>query len=216
MSDKSKTTRQGILDSACRIFSEKGYHRATIDDICRSAGANIALVNYYFGDKASLYDAVWKQSFECAVGTYPLDESVGDEAEPREHLYAAVHAILRRMFDEGDAGIFSRLMVQEMACPTLKLSDIADKAIRPQFEHICGILRAFLGEDADEGVVTRCAIGIMGQCIIFATNRPLRSRILGDDDFDSDDVDRLADHIALFSTAGLKAVNAAGKADGEQ
>ena len=113
---------------------------------------------------------------------------------------------MKRVFASDDAGIFSRLMVQEMACPTLTLANIVDMAIRPQSEHICAILQELLGDtDVGRGVLNEYMIGIMGQCIIFASNRPLRSHLLGKDDFGDEDVDRLADHITKFSLAGLKA-----------
>ena len=209
MTNKSKNTRQEILDSACIIFSKKGYHRATIDEICKTARANIALVNYYFGDKASLYDAVWKQSFECADSAFPLNEGCDDSALPQVRLQAAIRAMLKRVFSTDDSGIFSRLMVQEMACPTLNLSDIIERAVRPQSEHICHILRELLGGNTvDQRIVKQCMISIIGQCIVFSFNRPLRSHLLGKQDFCKEDVDRLSDHITRFSLAGLEATKA--------
>lgn len=207
MDHDGKHTRQRLLKSACLVFSENGYHRSTIGDICKAAGANIALVNYYFGDKASLYDAVWRHTFECASRECPLDEGVTDEDAPERRLQAAIRAMLTRVLTTGDSCLFSRLMVQEMACPTLTLSHIVDDAIRPQADHICQILRDLLGdEDADARVVTECMLSIMGQCFILASNRPVRSRLLGERDFGEGDVDRLTDHITRFSLAGLRAV----------
>ena len=51
-------TRDRILESACRAFAERGFRETTISDICRAAQANIAAVNYYFGSKEKLYEAV--------------------------------------------------------------------------------------------------------------------------------------------------------------
>lgn len=205
MAKNNNNTRQNILNSACMVFAEKGYHRATINEICKTAGANVALVNYYFRDKASLYDAVWKQSFEYASLKFPLDRDSADS--PQERLHTAVHAMLRRVFATDEYGIFSRLMVQEMACPTLTLSNIVDRAIRPQSEHICGILRELLGDNKiEQSTINECMASIMAQCIIFASNRPVRSLLLGKDDFCEEDVERLANHITRFSLAGLEAV----------
>jgi len=203
----NNNTRQNILDSACMVFADKGYHRATINEICKKAGANIALVNYYFRDKASLYDEVWNQSFESTSRKFPLNDESDSSGSPQERLHTAIHAMLRRVFATDEYGIFSRLMVQEMSCPTLTLSNIVDRTIRPQSEHICGIIRELLeGSKIEQNTINECMTSIMGQCIIFASNRHFRSRLLGKDDFCEEDVVQLANHITRFSLAGLEAV----------
>jgi hypothetical protein len=52
-------TRERLLAGACEIFTKKGYRDATIADICERAGANVAAVNYHFGDKETLYIEEW-------------------------------------------------------------------------------------------------------------------------------------------------------------
>ena len=47
----SDPTREKLLDVAGRIFADRGYRAATIREICLAAGANVAAVNYHFGDK---------------------------------------------------------------------------------------------------------------------------------------------------------------------
>ena len=48
-------TREKLLEAAAAVFAETGYHGATVRQICARAGTNVALVNYYFGDKMGLY-----------------------------------------------------------------------------------------------------------------------------------------------------------------
>ncbi|MFF5211558.1 TetR family transcriptional regulator [Streptosporangium sp. NPDC000396] len=51
-------TRQRILDAARRLFTELGYDQVTMRLISAEAGANIALINRYFGSKRELFAEV--------------------------------------------------------------------------------------------------------------------------------------------------------------
>ena len=51
-------TRDKLIEAAGSVFAERGYRAATIREICRRAGANVAAVNYTFGDKMGLYTEV--------------------------------------------------------------------------------------------------------------------------------------------------------------
>lgn len=51
-------TRRRLLEAATRLFSEHGYAAVTVRDITRAAETNLAAVNYHFGGKLGLYEAV--------------------------------------------------------------------------------------------------------------------------------------------------------------
>src|SRR5215216_4026858 len=53
--------RAHLLLVALRLFSEKGFAKTSIRDIAHAAGANVAAISYYFGDKAGLYRAVFTE-----------------------------------------------------------------------------------------------------------------------------------------------------------
>jgi AcrR family transcriptional regulator len=67
-------TKNRLLEAAGQVFSEKGYELATVREICDRAEANVASVNYYFGDKQRLYtDAVREAQCVC-VGQVPMPQ----------------------------------------------------------------------------------------------------------------------------------------------
>ena len=56
-------TRGKILAEAEREFAEKGYDLASVREMTRRAGVNMALANRYFGSKEDLYRIVAKRLF---------------------------------------------------------------------------------------------------------------------------------------------------------
>ena len=67
---KKKAVRQAILDSAYDLFSERGYHSTTLQEIAELAGVGVSSLYSYFPSKLHLLYAVvepWqKDAFERA------------------------------------------------------------------------------------------------------------------------------------------------------
>lgn len=59
MSDQD--TRDLILDAAEEVFASRGYHGASVRTITSKAGVNIAAINYHFGSKEALFEAVFRR-----------------------------------------------------------------------------------------------------------------------------------------------------------
>ncbi|GAA4580445.1 TetR/AcrR family transcriptional regulator [Planotetraspora phitsanulokensis] len=53
-----EATGERILAAAGELFAEHGYDQVTVRMIASAAGANVALVNRYFGSKANLFATV--------------------------------------------------------------------------------------------------------------------------------------------------------------
>jgi TetR/AcrR family transcriptional regulator len=49
-----------ILDAAFRVFSDRGLHRATLDDVAKAAGITKGTIYLYFPGKAALFAAMLK------------------------------------------------------------------------------------------------------------------------------------------------------------
>jgi AcrR family transcriptional regulator len=58
----AETTRADLLKAARRRFAIDGYERTTSRDIAVEAGANVSLINRYFGSKEGLFDVVLRES----------------------------------------------------------------------------------------------------------------------------------------------------------
>ena len=51
-------TREQILDSSLKLFSEKGFARTSVRDIAQAAGITDAAIYYHFASKRDLFEAL--------------------------------------------------------------------------------------------------------------------------------------------------------------
>ncbi|XPV75345.1 MAG: TetR/AcrR family transcriptional regulator [Desulfovibrio sp.] len=87
-------TKARVLTAASAVFCEKGYENTTIREICTAAQANVASINYHFGDKRTLYVQVLKQWVDESIDNSILDQFSTD-TPPIEKLKAYVKSELK-------------------------------------------------------------------------------------------------------------------------
>jgi TetR/AcrR family transcriptional regulator, regulator of cefoperazone and chloramphenicol sensitivity len=200
-------TRQRLLDAAGEVFAGQGFRNATVREICKRAGANVAAVNYHFGDKERLYLAVMRYAHGYAFKKYPSDMGLRPGAPPEDRVKSFVTAFLLRVLDIGKSSWAGRLMSKELAEPTAALDFIVSEQIKPNFGFLSAALRELLGRAGqDDALVTRCAASIVGQCLFYHFGRPVLERLRPGTKIGPDQVEGLARHITAFSLAAVKAL----------
>lgn len=87
-------TKDRIIEAASREFCDRGFKGTTVRDICTRADANVASVNYHFGDKRKLYIQVlslWMQE----MMQYPdMKDSSFMSLSPEEKLKSYIRSEL--------------------------------------------------------------------------------------------------------------------------
>ena len=83
-------TVERILDAAEQLFAEKGFAETSLRLITSKAGVNLAAVNYHFGSKKALIQAVFSRFLGpfCASLERELDrrEALTDKQDTLEEL----------------------------------------------------------------------------------------------------------------------------------
>ncbi|EAX49021.1 transcriptional regulator, TetR family [Thermosinus carboxydivorans Nor1] len=155
--EDTRSKRQQILDAAYEVFSQKGYHRATIDEIIALADTGKGTVYNYFINKEQLFYTLIKERsapFEAA-----LAEVVGGVEPPLVKVERLIKLFLR--FYVANADLW-RVMMHEVrgfgseGQSTLK--EEQREKYRAWFRHTIGMLEKVLQEGIDQGVIRECDV----------------------------------------------------------
>lgn len=211
-----KTARKGrkeigirLLEAACKVFAEKGFRGATIMEISSLAGANIASINYHFGDKKTLYVEAWRYAFATSIEQYPPDGGVPDNASPKERLKGHIGALLRRLSDKNTLEFL--IARTELTNPTGLLQDVLREEIAPIHRKLKGIVADLLGPSASEPQIKNCVLSIISLCIEPMVLARSTNEQNGKGLFPPiDDIEEFVEHVIQFSLGGLKSIKASG------
>ena len=185
------------------MFAELGFHHTTVREICNRAGANIAAVNYHFGDKTGLYTEVVRQSMRAAK-LEAVRAAFDQNAPPAEILRAVIKTRLEslRGLDLGDWHF--RIFAHELAKPTPAMNVVVNEAIRPLYLRMCKLIAVMVALPPDHQKTRLCAQSIIGQILFYAFAARVISRLGPEVKMTRSQVDLIANHITEFSLAYLR------------
>lgn len=209
----SPATRSRLIAAAGEVFAAQGFQSATVREICSRAGANIAAVNYHFGDKTELYLAVIRESVCAAVDDQralaatnaPRHANSVEIAEAE--LSAVVTAMLSKMSADAKRPAWHfRIMAHEMVAPTPVFARVVDEVIGPQHARLCGIISKIIGGSRDSERTRLAANSVVAQVLLYAHGRPVIERLWRGFEMNERTTHRIAAHIASFSLCSLHAM----------
>ena len=201
-------TRLRVLESAVEVFAARGFRHATIHEICKGAGANIAAVNYYFGSKEKLYAEAWRKAFSDNLAVHPPDGGVPADAPAEERLRGRVRALIHSFADEGNQAFL--IMSKEMASPTALLREVHRECMTPLHEETDALMRELLGAGATEQQVRFCEASLLSLCVGVIRHARMHREHAGKEapPMMIRDFSAYAEHAAEFALAGIRAIRA--------
>lgn len=201
MAKPTDDTRRRLLEAAGETFAEKGFQAATVREICSRAEANLAAVNYHFGDKEQLYLETVRYAHFAGQG--PPSSPPPSSATPEQRLREFIYDFLSRLLDPNRPAWHARLIAREMSDPSARCLEMMAPYVRANFTALQAVLDDLLAQETPE--VERHLIGfsIVGQCLHFKMHRPIARLLVGEEELATYDLDRIADHITRFSLASL-------------
>ncbi len=191
-----------LIEIAGEAFGERGYEAVGVREICQRAGANVAAVNYHFGDKRGLYVACLRHAQSCRVDDLAAPEWPADFA-PADKLRAFIRGMLESKLDSSRPPWHLEMMLREMGRPTDACREIVEDYIRPMAEALAEILRELLPGADWNRQTWMIGFSIIGQVLFYHINQPVIRLLMGPGGFDALTLDDLTDHITRFSLAAI-------------
>jgi AcrR family transcriptional regulator len=196
------TTRDRIIEAAGQMFADRGFEATTVRDICHAASANIAAVNYYFGDKQRLYIQAVLRANRWRMEQAVLPSWTAD-TPAEQKLTDFIATFFRRVRTNPKDAWQNRLMMREMMRPDAACAEVVRESIRPQFEMLLSILRALSDDKLSDEALHLTAFSIVGQCLFYHFADPVVQHLVDGVEYADYGIDKLARHVAQFSLAAL-------------
>ena len=203
----SDSTKTRVLKAAGAIFARKGFRSTTVREICESAEVNLASVNYYFGDKQTLYIESVVHARQMRVKQVPTP-SWPQDATAEQKLAGYIEMVLERVVALKTAPWQVQLLVREILQPTEACKKLVRDYFRPFLNELAQIINEIVGDELPQEKSMKLAFSIIGQCMYYRFAGELTSMIIEEDGIDLEfDKSHLAAHITNFSLAALKNMN---------
>lgn len=174
-----QATRQHLLETAGQVFAELGFAGGTTKEIASRAGTPMASINYHFGSREGLYEAVLVEAHRQIVNLDELLAVTQDSAaSPRDMLRAILGRVLGAP-GRRDSPWGFRVMIREALSPSAIFPTLVQKAVLPKALVMRGLIGQVLGLPPDHpGVQRAVAFVVLPAIMLLVAPRPGLERLL--------------------------------------
>jgi AcrR family transcriptional regulator len=202
------STPERLLMAAERSFADHGFAATSVRTITAAADCNVAAVNYHFGGKRGLYEALF--SSRLALLRKQRVDSVrqamtrpGRPATVETLLRVFASAFLEPLVAEGRGRHLLSLLSRELLDPHLPAEQFEREMVGPVRRVLSDALLALTPGLTSEQA-SRCVTSIVGQLVQVAHRRRWETAAEGRTRR-GPRLPEMVEHIVRFSAAGVRA-----------
>ena len=204
-------TQTRILDVAEELFMQHGFEGASMRMLTAKAGVNLAAVNYHFGSKDALIEAVFRRRLDAMNNERIAElerletEAGGKPLAPDAIIRAFIGASLRMIEDaRGGGRNFIRLLGRTYTEPAKPIRQLIGQMYAPAMERFKAAFTRALPELPKDELVWRMHF-MFGTLAYTLAATDTVQLIAGAKPEDRYDARVLADRLTAFMSAGLLA-----------
>lgn len=197
-----EATRARLLEAAGQLFSQQGFAETTSKAVAQLAAADLASINYHFGSRNGLYQAVLLEAHRQLLDLDDLQRIAGSALNPEQRLYELLAGLVQRA--QQPEAWAPRVLARELLAPSSHLQVLMEEAVPAKMMAVAQILSEISGIPATEPALLRCLLTVAAPCMMLIVigrdvPGPLQAVAQGPSQ-------PLLAHLHRFAIAGLQAV----------
>ena len=201
--DEKDKSKQKILDSATKLFAQKGYDSVGIREICKEANANICMISYFWGGKQELYkgivDNLIERQTEYAKSFLNLD--IEPSTLPKQEQISLLYTVIDKVIEFLYGGLISddlfRFLLQAQQSRSIELTS-------PVFVYVIKLIGAIFNKDMNDKDIIFKTVFIMSQINSPKILPAFSLSLLNQDTFTSEDKEIIRNNARLYIDTLIK------------
>jgi AcrR family transcriptional regulator len=157
--------RNRVLEVACEMFAEAGFHGTHFREISKRAGTNVAGICYHFQSKEGLYRAVL---MEAGRQLSDRDEDFlasCAQLPPEKKLLRLTELLLQKL--SAKRAWIAKLLTRELMDPACGAHTYVASGLERDFVNLQAVMRDLLAANASSETIPLHALRLIGECVVY-------------------------------------------------
>ncbi|GAA4211888.1 TetR family transcriptional regulator [Pedobacter jeongneungensis] len=139
--------KQAILDAAEKLFCETGYEGTSTRQIAKESGANMAMINYYFGSKEGVFVEIMNERIAGFASQLKIINE--DKISALEKLHKVIEGYVNRILNNT---AFHKMMHRELSLT--QRPEMYDK-IKDAMSHNMQLIDRIITDGIEDGTFNK-------------------------------------------------------------
>ena len=194
-----ENAKEKILNTAIKLFAQKGFDGTSIREICKSANINICMISYYFGGKQELYQEIItnliKSQNAYLESFLDIDEDFSNKS--KKELIEKLQIVLEKFIDYFYSNISSDLiafLVKEQQKSDFKIEP-------PAIIYLRKLVAAILDKQASDKEVIFKVLFLISQINSPKILTTFSLKVLNQTEFTDEDIQIIKNNIKTYVKA---------------
>ena len=198
-----ETTRTRILEVAGELFAATGFAETTNKAVAARAEVDLASINYHFGSRDGLYQAVLVEAHHRVVNFENLQRLAQSALPATEKLRLVIDQLVQKATDStGDWAL--SVLARELLVPSSHVEVLFQSEISKKVTLVVAILAEITHLPENDPALLRCLLSVVAPSLLLLIGRrgipgPVQGVL-------NMPREQIVDHLHRFAVAGLEAV----------